>query len=135
MIQLIRLPQRRDCTFGVILIDNEPVSASLELPWRGNDQNVSCIPIGHYLAKRRKHPTFGDCLQLFDLQGREPAERGGILVHSGNTVRDTRGCILPGLQFGRIGEDSAVLNSKRAMTNILAKLGSINEVDFLITEA
>ena len=69
------------------------VCYSLELPWKDNARNISCIRAGRYNAEkfiRGGHPA----LRLFDVPGRD-----GILMHIGNGVKDTQGCILPGLDW------------------------------------
>ena len=66
---------------------------TLELPWRGNEQNISCIPNGNYKcvyeeSYRLGHPT----PRLLNVP-----DRTGILIHSGNIEANTEGCILLGL--------------------------------------
>ncbi len=39
--------------FGVILINNIPLVLTLELPWRDNQRNISCIPAGSYTCRQR----------------------------------------------------------------------------------
>lgn len=89
---------------------------TLELPWRDNQVNISCIPAGEY-----------DCLQyfskafqqhLYKVQG--VAGRSGIAFHSGNVAGATAqgykthslGCILLGKKQGSLWGQKAVLVSR-----------------------
>lgn len=65
---------------------------TLELPWKDNERNVSCILCGEYAVVPHDGPKFKDCWRLLEVP-----ERSGILIHIGNTPNDTQGCILPGL--------------------------------------
>jgi hypothetical protein len=79
-------------TFGVVLdgIDGEPFCISLELPWADNIPNISCIRAGIYEGIRHDSPRFGE---TFRVQG-NLGGRNHILFHCGNSVDDSRGCIL-----------------------------------------
>lgn len=91
---------------------------TLELPWRDNRTGVSCIPTGVYRGAHHSSAAYPDHYRLLNVQGRE-----GILIHAGNTVKDTQGCILVGLRAGRLDGQPAVLRSKEAMKLLRAKLG------------
>lgn len=79
-------------TSGVLIYDRRVLCHTLELPWKGNLQNVSCIPAGEYDVIKASTPKFGEVFYVKNVPGRE-----GILFHPGNKLEDTRGCILPGL--------------------------------------
>jgi len=83
-------------TFGVLQWegDKAPFALSLEDPWRNNEQNVSCIPSGEYIARRFDSPTHGMTFQIMDVPGRTL-----ILFHRGNTHINTEGCVLIGEKF------------------------------------
>lgn len=95
---------------------------SIELPWRENKQNVSCIPQGEYDAKVIKSQKFGEVYLVLEVP-----DRGGILKHSGNFAGDTkkglkthsRGCILLGKFRGKIKGQAAVLYSKPTMYKMM----------------
>ena len=88
---------------------------TLELPWRNNERSISCIPEGTYKTIKHKSPKFGNSFWLQDVQNRSE-----ILIHRGNFTRDTRGCILPGLQLKDIDQDGGVdvAQSRRCMSHL-----------------
>ena len=90
---------------------------TLERPWIFNERKVSCIPTGTYLVKRHDSPKFGQCLKVQDVKG-----RSDILIHSGNVVNDTLGCILVGLSAGSADDNNTAMiyNSRKAMAVLLA---------------
>ncbi len=67
--------------------------ATLEQPWKDNRLNESCIPAGEYNLHWAESPSKGWCWH-FDNDETEP--RTHILIHLGNWVRDTKGCVLLG---------------------------------------
>jgi len=69
---------------------------ALELPWEQNRNRKSCIPPepgenGVFKFERHESPQFGRCIWIKDVPGRSE-----ILIHAGNYVSDTAGCILVG---------------------------------------
>lgn len=88
----------------------------IELPNLNNQRNVSCIPEGEYNAVKELHQTKGKVFRLLYVRG-----RSGILVHKGNFVagyvKDSEGCILPGLYHEDINDDGNldVAESTKAM--------------------
>lgn len=63
---------------------------TLELPWKENNRNVSCIPEGSYImvkeATSTKHPY--PHFRILNVQ-----DRSGILVHRLTYVKHLLGCI------------------------------------------
>ena len=49
-------------------------------------------------------------------------DRSLILFHAGNTISDSRGCILLGERVGALGEKRAVLNSREAVKKFMDTL-------------
>jgi len=74
--------------------------AVLELPWRDNYRNVSCIPAGEYRITPENNSRFKDHFRVHGVEG-----RSGILGHRGNFPRDTHGCLLLGLRFADLDAD------------------------------
>lgn len=111
-------------TLGTLYIVNEADRIqykcwALELPSRKNQRNISRIPVGTYDLIKRWSKKFGNHLIIKDV-----SNRSFILIHSGNTYLDTRGCILVGNDLGYINRDSHldVLNSKDTLKEILEYL-------------
>ena len=100
-------------TYGVFFFNHRPVCYTLELPWRGNARNVSCIPEGSYAAHKSLSTKFGHCIRLNHVP-----DRDAILVHAGNTLSDTHGCILVGLDIN----PSGLVHSKLALSRLLETL-------------
>jgi len=98
---------------------------TLELPYRDNERNVSCIPEGFYDVVPRQSPKYGNHLHVTGVEGRSL-----ILFHYANYVgsdnprtgsSDLRGCIAVGERFGDITGDGIVeiLNSKKTMKALM----------------
>lgn len=64
---------------------------TLELPWKENRQNISCIPVGRYQVVPRYSEKYSHHLHILDVPGRE-----WILIHEANYVHQLRGCIAVG---------------------------------------
>ncbi len=115
---LHRVTQTDQVTLGRIEDDERrQVCVTLELPWRDNAHNLSCVPPGQYVAYRRWSPK-RDCevFQLKDVPGRDNIE-----LHVGNFPGDTDGCILLGSNYGR-GDASAMITGSRSAFNAFMAL-------------
>jgi len=115
MIRLRRSFDSGQETLGIIFVNDWPICLSLEDPWNDNKRNASCIPVGKYTVDLQyRSPKYGIVPIVLDVPGRDH-----ILIHAGNTRLNTKGCILPGRRVGRLGDEVAVLQSKRAMREFL----------------
>jgi hypothetical protein len=111
---------------GVLTFPNGDQFYTLERPWLGNERRISCIPGGEYLMKMRTSPlvtrlTGGDYTEAWEVM--DVPGRTYILIHQGNYVRDTAGCILVGLSQGvESGGQPAVWSSRKAFDQVMLKL-------------
>ena len=81
----------QDGTSGTIWYYGQKICESIELPWRNNQRNVSCIPEGRYLLQTQIHPVKGKQIVVCGVPGRQ-----GILIHAANdALLELRGCIAP----------------------------------------
>jgi hypothetical protein len=102
-----------------VLDENNVVQAdfpSLELSWKNNSRNISCIPKGTYTIIKRTSAKFGTHLHVLEVQ-----DRSYILIHKGNYYTDIRGCILIGMDLKEINNDKEidVINSTKAMKKLI----------------
>lgn len=94
---------------------------TLELPWRNNQRNISCIPGGTYDVKRTFSLKFGN---VYEVQ--KVPNRSGIYFHSGNTFFDIKGCILLGTHYADLNGDkyADLANSSITIKKFTEYLGS-----------
>lgn len=88
----------------------------IELPWKKNKRNISCIPAGKYNAVAVKRYSNGRyALWILDVP-----DRSQIMIHTGNFVRQLRGCLAPGREFIDIDNDGIidVANSQSVMDEL-----------------
>jgi RHS repeat-associated protein len=101
-IGIIRYRYSKRGTIGYLYVYNDKDSdvltgMTLELPWRNNKRDISAIPEGKYKAElffrgdKYKVPVQ---IRLLNVPG-----RSGILIHNGNWIKDTKGCILVGFEL------------------------------------
>ena len=117
-------------TFGVLWVAQQFWWA-IEPPWRGNEDDLSCIPTGVYDLLPCMHnistPSRKDDYPAYEIAG--VPGRNGIHIHIGNTVDDTTGCVLIGNGFGilsgRVSKRQlpAVLSSRIAFEQFMAVMG------------
>lgn len=129
-LKLVRVTEFNGATMGVLCINDAPEFVTLEEAWRDNERNVSCIPIGRYKIKLVNSPSRGVVYKVMDVP-----QRDHILIHSGNTHKDTQGCILLGVQFGRLGSDSAILASRVAMKQFMQIMKGVREAELIIVDS
>ena len=98
---LTRMKRGEECTIGLLTIDGVEVCDTLEPKERDltKERKVkgrTAIPTGRYEVVVNRSPKFGRLLpRLWGVPGFE-----GILIHRGNTAKDTAGCILVGKYAG-----------------------------------
>lgn len=94
---------------------------ALELPWRDNAPQVSCIPEGEYRVRDRRTDKFGLHYHVQDVPARE-----WILFHPANYVSQLLGCIIPGSRFADLNGDGVpdIVESKATLNRMLAALGA-----------
>lgn len=103
-ITLERISSDKDATIGTLYIDGRFQCFTCEDEWRKEKvAQETRIPAGTYQVKLRTHGGFHEryktrfdfhegMLELLDVPGFTD-----ILIHVGNTERDTAGCILVGM--------------------------------------
>jgi len=109
--------KKQGYTIGNLLVDGKwycntlepPLGTEVEMRTAGSKK---CIPPGTYNIRMAWSQKFQEILPRIE----NVSGRFGILIHAGNTVKDTSGCILVGrnLQVGR------VLDSRKTLNMILA---------------
>lgn len=115
--------QQHDCTPGRLSVSGSSFQCfTLELPWRGNQPDVSCIPKGEYEYYYRLSPKNGKVLEL-----RNVPDRTYIQVHSGNFTRQIQGCILVGDAIKFLDSDTIpdVTNSRITLDRLLNEIPRI----------
>jgi len=99
-------------------MDHEPIY-TLENPWLDNKHIISCIPSDSYVCSPYNGTKYKD---VYKLEG--VPLRSDILVHNGNTEKDTNGCILLGMSAGQMPNgEPAVLESKKAIDYLRLLIG------------
>ena len=126
-LRLVRVSEYKDATLGVLCLDDRPIAVTLEDKWRDNERMVSCIPTGAYKVMRHISPKFGECFKVIDVP-----DRSEILIHAGNTHKDTHGCILLGLMYGTVGTEAAILSSRAAVANFMTEMLGVEEAELEI---
>lgn len=129
---LQREESEEDGTYGTLRLPDGTTLNTLELPWRNNDPQSSCIPPGSYTCKKRPSQHFGAAYEVQGVQG-----RSAILIHAGNTAgsvdkgmkADSKGCILLGMDRGRQGNQKVITASKAAMKLFYEKM---QDMDFTL---
>ena len=123
-IRLIRNKPRGSAITGRLSVDNGQLTLATLEPWQ------YAIPAGCYRLRLTYSPTFHELLPLLDgvlgyaRQPHNGIRRTGIRIHAGNTIADSRGCILVGSAdigykaMGRSGDEARLLSSRKALKEL-----------------
>ena len=93
-----------------VLIDNDtsiPFAVTLEQPWRDNLPFISCIPADSYICSHYTSRRFPNTYKIEGVMGRT-----NILLHKGNWIDDTAGCIMVAEKFEVFGGEAVIADSK-----------------------
>lgn len=110
LLTLYRGPSSDKGTFGMLCMGDFPLCVTAEDPWNDNKPNISCIPEGSYNFVRRFSPRHRHHWHILNVPNREL-----VLIHGGNTINDTEGCILIGRSFSHLGNLPSVMQSQDTM--------------------
>ena len=122
---LTRIESGDQGTFGKLEIGDFNFY-TLELPWRDNEPNISCIPCGVYTCIWNKSERFNRNMYL--VCGVD--NRSGIRIHPANLAGDKdmgflsqlNGCIAIGEKIGYIDRQKALLVSMPAVRKLESML-------------
>ena len=104
-------------TIGNLYLDGEWLCDTLENPQLDNQRNISCIPEGKYKVRLRTARESAT-KEYLHLLVQDVPDRSLVLFHSGNSAKDTRGCILVGIGT----EQDFVKNSRLAMELLMKEI-------------
>ncbi len=120
-IYLLRQTSTDQGTEGILAVPQLCFSSfTLELPWRDNMRDISCIPPGTYPL------TWHESKKFKAFHVKDVPDRSGVLIHAGNVAGDTgkgfrtdvEGCILLGVSRGTLYGQRAVLHSRAAVDKL-----------------
>lgn len=99
------------CTMGYLVADGKAICYTLELPWKDNSNNISCIPTGTYKGILRYDKKDGWRIQLDNVPNRT-----GVQIHMGNYTTQIEGCVLVGTE-AKV-DNCTVVNSAAAYAKL-----------------
>ena len=129
-----------DGTFGTMSLPGDVQFYSIERPWLGNANDISCIPEGIYPLKKRYSPVvkrssggeFEEGWEICDVPNRE-----FIMLHPANWIIDLKGCVGMGLDYvimqDRTGRyRNSVSDSREAFRQLMGILDQSDYWDIAI---
>ena len=119
VLELHRIRVDNRYTWGKIFYNGKPVCETLELPWKGNERFVSCIPANRtgYKCKYSDIAQKGKgAFEVFNV-----IDRDSIQIHRANKLSELLGCIAVGTSFN--SSDLFLFNSRRAFDLIYEIVG------------
>lgn len=136
-LELIRIANRPTYCIGKLYIDGEYFCDVIEDTDRGLDNSMSvdeilkkkikgetAIPTGHYSIEITYSPKYKRMMPLLiGVKG-----YSGVRIHSGNTSKDTEGCLL----VGKNTKVGMVTDSRNTYQRLFAKLQNAKDISIEI---
>jgi hypothetical protein len=115
-------------TLGHLHLGNGRVYQTLELAWKNNERQRSCIPKGTYKVRKRTSAKYGEHFHILNVPNRDM-----ILLHHANFHNQLLGCIAPGKGLSDLNKDGRldVTSSRQAMKELLAALPNNFELEII----
>lgn len=113
-IEIARAQRFSESLGGKLHVDGKFICYTLELPWRWNRKDISCIPAGTYGCFWR-HDRGRVQVENIPCPG---GERVAVQIHAGEVPDHSKGCILVGTSL----QPNRVLHSKNAMSLLEAAI-------------
>lgn len=112
LLKIRRLWARPDGTFGTLedADKNLPLALTLELPYKNNQKDISCIPVGEYTCTYENSPRLKRKCWKVNIATRE-----GILFHPANLASELKGCIALGERWGKYMANLCLVSSRDAI--------------------
>ena len=104
-------------TYGRLVTDNGYECYIMELPWKDNHKDESCVMAGDYECKKVDSPRFGSVYGLKDANNRTE-----VRIHAANWPRQLKGCLAPGRAVGLVMGTKGVMSSRDALNGLEADL-------------
>lgn len=101
---------------------------TLELPWKNNAKDISCIPTGTY----KVNYTFSPKFLKYTYEIKDVPNRSGIRIHSANYASQLNGCVALGTQLTDINKDGE-LDTTNSRIAIAAFEGFMLKKPFTLT--
>lgn len=137
-VKVTRDTMNEKVTLGICTVvdqDNNVMftSESLELPWKDNERNISCVPEGIYPLKLEYSGHFKkDLWELYEVPNRSECK-----FHVANYVRQLNGCIALGQNRADIDGDGTIdiTSSGNTIKEFHKAMGDIKESTVEIVNA
>lgn len=121
LIKVERFIHHSDCEISRVYVREKFFCFAIEDATRTTKiKGQTCIPVGTYDLSTRFSPKFSprfnhDMIWVKNVPGFEY-----ILIHTGNTISDTEGCLIVGARIGVLKGKDAVLVSKPTYLKLYA---------------
>lgn len=116
-VTLTRYETGPEGTYSNVITDSGYAVYGMELPWKGNKANESCIPDGTYECAIVQSPKFGKVYEIKNVP-----DRTNVLAHPANWIRQLLGCLALGRAVGLVLGIKGLMSSKDAIEGFMADL-------------
>lgn len=116
-VTLTRYETGPEGTYSNVVTDSGYAVYGMELPWKDNKVDESCIPEGVYECGIGESPKFGKVYGV-----KKVPNRSDVLFHPANWIRQLLGCIALGRAVGIVMGIKGLMSSKDAVAGFVADL-------------